>query len=186
MTSSYRPAPGRFLISEPFMEDENFQRTVVLLVEHGPNGSLGFVLNRMMKSVVADIVSDLSPVQSPLFLGGPVEQDSLHYVHRLGDQIPESREIYPGLYWGGDFDTVKASVISQSASESDILFFVGYSGWAPGQLSRELHRKAWIVAPENTSFIFREDHEGLWKDLLRSMGSKYQVISNYPIDPRLN
>ncbi len=187
LTSSYRPAPGRFLISEPFMEDENFQRTVILLVEHGPQGSLGFVLNRQLRHVLADVVEDMPKATVPIFLGGPVEQYSLHYVHRLGGHIPESREVIPNAcWWGGDFEKIKEMVLSEEVDERDILFFMGYSGWAPGQLQRELKQKAWIIAPENSAFVFRDSHEGLWREVLKSLGSKFQVIANYPIDPRLN
>lgn len=168
------------------MEDDNFQRSVILLVEHGPQGSMGFILNRQLKYVLADIIEDLPGQHTPVFLGGPVDPNSLHYVHRLGHLIPESREVMDGLYWGGDFDTVRKLIVSKSVQEEDILFFVGYSGWGPGQLQNELRRKSWIIAPENTEFVFQEDHQHLWQSLLRSMGTKYQIISNYPTDPMLN
>ena len=185
ITSSYQPAPGRFLISEPFMEDENFQRSVILLVEHGKNGSLGFVINMELQSVLADVVEGLGE-NDPLLLGGPVQQDSLHYIHRLGDLVPESRHVFGDLYWGGDFDTIKSLLQAGEIDRSQILFFVGYSGWSPGQLSKELERKSWIVAPENIEHIFEPDRDDLWRIILRGMGTKYQVLSNYPTDPRLN
>ena len=90
LSSSYKPAPGRFLISEPFMYDQNFQRTVVLLVEHGDTGSLGFVMNRQLKTNINEIVEELPIMGNPVFMGGPVEQSTLHYVHRLGEQISQS------------------------------------------------------------------------------------------------
>ncbi len=186
ITSSYLPSPGRFLISEPFMDDENFQRTVILLVEHGPNGSLGFVINRQLKTVLADIVESMLGNHTPVYLGGPVEQDSLHYIHTQGAVVPDSREIYPGLYWGGDFETIRDMMMVGDIAEDETQFFVGYSGWATGQLDRELRRKSWIVSPENTDFVFHENRDSLWKEILRTMGAKYQVLSNYPTDPSLN
>ncbi len=177
---------GRFLISEPFMYDENFKRTVVLLVEHGDKGSLGFVLNRQLQVNVDQIVEDFPLCESSVFMGGPVEQGTLHYVHRLGKKIPDSREVSGGIYWGGSFESLQNLVEKGDIIESDILFFVGYSGWAPGQLEEELDRKSWIVAPEDPNLIFQADYKDMWRQVLKSMGTKYQVISNYPVDPRLN
>ena len=185
ITSSYQPAPGRFLISEPFMEDEHFQRSVVLLVEHGSNGSFGFVINMELQTVLSDVIEGISD-RSPLLLGGPVQQDSLHYIHRLGNKIPDSRHVYGDLYWGGDFDTIKSLLHTSQIGQQNILFIAGYSGWSTGQLSRELERKSWIVAPESVDQVFAKDRKNLWKMILRGMGSKFQVISNYPTDPRLN
>ena len=186
LTSAYRPLAGRFLISEPFMYDQNFQRTVVLLVEHGEGGSLGFVMNRIVETNIDEIVNDLPPMKSPVFMGGPVEQSTLHYVHRCGNLLPNSREVAEGLYWGGSFETLKNKILQEEIQNEDILFFVGYSGWAPGQLDQEMERKSWIVAPEDLNFVFREDYTDLWRLILQSMGTKYKVIANYPVDPRLN
>lgn len=186
ITSSYRPIAGRFLISEPFMHDLNFKRSVVLLVEHGEKGSLGFVLNKQLEAGINDIVEDIPFLDSPVFMGGPVEQSTLHYVHRMGDTISGSREIYKGLFWGGNFDDLKEQIQLGKVNPGDILFFVGYSGWSPGQLEGELDRKSWIVAPENMEFVFRSTYEDIWREVLQSLGSKYKIISNYPVDPRLN
>ena len=186
ITSSYKPSPGRFLISEPFMLDRNFQRTVVLLVEHGEEGSLGFVMNRHLETHIDQLVEDVPTFSAPVFVGGPVEQQTLHYVHRLGEELPGSRKVFQEVYWGGDFEVLKDKMRLNVISSQDILFFVGYSGWAPGQLDHELQQKSWIVAPEAEEFIFQEDYTDMWRQVLKSMGSKYQIISNYPVDPRLN
>lgn len=186
ITSSYKPVAGRFLISEPFMHDLNFKRSVVLLVEHGEKGSLGFVLNKKLDIGINDIVADLPFLNAPVFMGGPVEQSTLHYVHRMGETISGSREIYEGLFWGGSFEDLKEQISLGKVGADDILFFVGYSGWSPGQLEGELERKSWIIAPENPHFIFRNKYDNIWREVLQSLGSKYRIISNYPVDPRLN
>jgi len=185
ITSSFKPQPGRFLISEPFMGDPNFQRTVVLLVEHNTEGSLGFVMNRQLSALLHDLVEDAPYCAAPVFMGGPVEQNTLHFVHRRGD-LPGAREVVEGLYWSGDLEQLKLMIEDGEVDAKEILFFVGYSGWSPGQLDTELERKSWIVAPENIDFVFTDDYEELWQEILRNMGEKYKVISNYPIDPRLN
>ena len=186
LTSSFKPTAGRFLISEPFMHDSNFQRSVVLLVEHSDRGSLGFVMNRQLKVRIDEVVDEMPRIDAPVFIGGPVEQSTLHYVHRLGDELAGSRIVYDDVYWGGDFEELKEMIQLRQVDSSDILFFVGYSGWGPDQLQTELERKSWIVAPENAQFVFQDSYRDMWRQVLKSMGDKYQVISNYPVDPRLN
>ena len=186
MTSSYTPKTGRFLISEPFMFDPNFKRTVVLLVEHGEEGSIGFVLNRRIDKTIDEIVELTTRHNAPVFLGGPVEQNTLHYIHQLGEELPGSKEILDGVFWGGDFEALNKKIASGEIGERDILFFVGYSGWGNSQLEDELERKSWIVAPGNTDFVFQENYDDLWRQILKSMGTRYGVIANYPEDPRLN
>lgn len=185
ITSSYKPNAGRFLVSEPFMDDRNFRRSVVFLVEHGDKGSLGFVMNRQLRVKISEVVEGMPYVDAPVFIGGPVDQSTLHYVHRLS-HLTDCREIYDGVFWGGDFDELKRMIREGKVSGQDILFFVGYSGWGPQQLDEELNRKSWIIAPKADQFVFREDYEDIWRQILQTMGTKYHVISNYPVDPRLN
>jgi putative transcriptional regulator len=186
LTSSYLPAAGRFLISEPFMYDPNFKRTVVLLAEHGKDGTVGFVLNRRLTLTINEIVEGVPFHEAPVFMGGPVEQNTLHYIHRLGNVLKGSQQIGENLYWGGQFETLVQMIGAGEIPAGDLIFFVGYSGWSAGQLDTELDRKSWIVAPENSGFVFQEDHEDLWRQILRTMGTKYEVLSNYPEDPRFN
>lgn len=185
LTSSYKPAPGRFLISEPFMHDYNFKRSVVLLVEHSSHGSMGFVMNRQLNVAISEVVDGMPSLESPVFMGGPVEQSTLHFVHRLED-LPGAKPVCHGVYWGGDFDDLKRQISLGHVDSSDVLFFVGYSGWGPGQLEQELERKSWIIAPEAPFFVFQPDYSDMWRQVLQSMGTKYRVISNYPVDPRMN
>ncbi len=186
ITSSFNPAVGRFLVSEPFMSDQNFQRTVILLVEYGDQGSLGFVINRKLKVKIHEVVEGVPSVDAPVFMGGPVEQNTLHFVHRLGANLAGSRNIYDDIFWGGSFDDLQHQLKLGMVDPNEILFFIGYSGWGPGQLENEIERKSWIVAPEAPEFIFRKEYKDMWRQILKSMGAKYQVISNYPTDPRLN
>jgi putative transcriptional regulator len=167
------------------MHDQNFQRTVVLLVEHNSQGSLGLVLNRQLTVGIHEVVEGLPPFDSPVFMGGPVEQSTLHYVHRI-PSLPNCQLVSDGVYWGGDFDALKSQILSKRIEPSDLLFFIGYSGWGPQQLEQELKQKSWIIAPENPQAVFRETYGSLWRDLLQEMGTKYKVISNYPIDPSFN
>lgn len=181
------PEKGDLLISEPYLPDPNFERTVVLLCEHDENGTFGFVLNKRTQSQFKDVVEDVNHFDADLFVGGPVQQNSLHFIHKREDQIEGSREILPGMYWGGDFDQLLTLIDTRQLNKEDFRFFVGYSGWEPGQLKSELEVKSWIIHKKATpQMIFEHDADQLWSEVLKTMGGKFRVIANYPQDPRLN
>jgi len=180
------PAKGKLLISEPFMSDHQFRRTVVLLVEHNAQGSVGFVLNRPINAKLTELMEGIPHIDAPIFLGGPVGQDTLHFVHRWGTEIFGTKRITEGLYWGGDFAEITQKLALGIISNKDILFFVGYAGWSEGQLEEEIKQKSWIVAPLDIELMFQNSPENLWRNVLKSLGKEFQVMSNYPEDPRMN
>lgn len=176
---------GDLLIAEPFLGDPNFERSVVLVCEHSEFGSFGLVLNQITESALSDVVQNIYS-EYPLFIGGPVENNTLHYVHRLGDIIEDSIEITDGLFWSGDFETLKSLINIGKVSPSDIRFFLGYSGWGAGQLDLELKQNVWYVTEADAPLIFDNTAEQFWRTVLHKMGGDYKVLSNYPKDPRLN
>ena len=90
---------GNVLLAEPFMVDTNFKRTAVLLCDHSQtDGTVGFILNRKYKAKVGDLVPELEEFDAPLYLGGPVQRDTLHYIHNVGDILDESQEVGQGVY----------------------------------------------------------------------------------------
>lgn len=180
------PAKGKLLISEPFLSDHQFRRTVVLLVEHNEEGSVGFVLNRPINSKLMDLMEGIPNIESPIFLGGPVEQDTLHFIHRWENQIFGTKYIADGLHWGGDFAEITQKLALGIVNSQDIMFFVGYAGWSAGQLAEEIAQKSWIVAPLEVELLFQNNPENLWRNVLKTLGKEYQLMSNYPEDPRMN
>ncbi|MCU0443799.1 MAG: YqgE/AlgH family protein [Microscillaceae bacterium] len=184
--TNLKPSAGRLLIAEPFLGDPNFERSVVLMCEHDERGSFGLVLNQTTDFALKD-VWDATPYSDiPIYVGGPVQQNSLHFVHRIGHHIRHSIEIKKGLFWSGDFDQVIDMLNLGTIQEEDILFFAGYSGWSGGQLERELSENAWIVTEVEPNFLFDTPANQLWREILKRMGGEYKVKANYPIDPRLN
>jgi putative transcriptional regulator len=173
------------LIAEPFLGDPNFERSVVLICEHNDEGSFGLVLNNVSKNTIADVVDDIY-VEFPLFIGGPVEQNTLHFVHRLGHLIEDSIDLGNGIFWSGDFETVKSLLSIGSIKSEDIRFFIGYSGWGAGQLANELAQNTWILSDINSEVLFEEYTNQFWRTVLKRMGGDYKVLANYPVDPRLN
>ncbi len=181
------PDRGDLLISEPFLSDPNFERTVILICEHNDQGTFGLVLNKITDLTMEDVLTEEVSFSGLLNLGGPVEQNTLHFVHRLGEKITDSIELGNGLFWSGDFEQIKFMLNEGLLDEKDIQFYLGYSGWAEGQLREELDAQSWFVKKGTTSEeIFDMDADEFWKSILKTMGGKYKVFSNYPVDPRLN
>lgn len=180
------PEKGRLLISEPFLPDPNFERTVVLLCEHNTDGSFGFVLNKPSLLKVNEVVEELEIFTNIVYVGGPVQQDTLHYIHR-NSSMHNAVPIAANVFWGGDFEALTTLFDTKQISESDIRFFLGYSGWGPGQLETELEQDSWIVCDFVTDeLLFDTDPQVMWRKALENMGGRFSMYSNYPVDPRLN
>ena len=177
---------GRLLISEPFMQDPYFKRSVVLLTEHNANGSFGLILNKPIPMYLNEAIENAPVFDSKLALGGPVQKETLHYLHLLGHRIPNSTQVMDGVYWGGDFETIKELIATGELNPNNIRLFVGYSGWAEGQLDSEMERKSWIIARAEKELLFSTHPEKLWSSILEKMGSPYDYMVKLPEDPRLN
>ena len=181
-----KPEKGRLLISEPFLPDPNFERTVVLLCEHNEEGSFGFVLNKPSILKVNEVMEELANVENLVFVGGPVQQDTLHFIHRNAS-LENAVEIVERIYWGGAFENLMLLLETRQIAASDVRFFLGYSGWGPGQLEEELDQDSWIVCDYVTDqLLFDTGSDIMWRKALENMGGRFSMYSNYPVDPRLN
>ncbi len=181
-----QPATGILLIADPFLKDPNFLRTVVLLCEHQEQGSFGFVLNKQVEQTLDELVSDMEGFSLPVYYGGPVQMNTIHFLHQYPDLIPESMKVSDDIYWGGDFETVTALIKSSSIDLTKIKFFIGYSGWGNGQLNKEIEEKSWLTVQSNSGLIFKTAFNEIWKSSLKTLGGEYERMINYPIDPQLN
>lgn len=180
-------ASGILLISDPFLKDPNFARTVVFLCEHQHSkGSFGFVLNRLFDQTLRDLVPDVLADNVPVFYGGPVQVDTIHFIHQQPELIHGGFEIVKGVYWGGEFDAVIDLLNNGLLDLKKIKFFIGYSGWSSGQLDNELNDKSWITSNSNPALIFNTEEKKIWQQALRDLGSNFAIMANFPIDPLLN
>jgi len=180
------PAKGRLLISEPFLSDPHFKRTVILLCDHNEHGTFGFVLNNYIKIKLSDVIKDIVNIKAKVSIGGPVQKDSVFYLHTLGDKISGSLHVFENIYMGGDFDEIKELMNQGLVPAKSIRFFVGYSGWGKDQLAWELKEKSWIVSDATTNQIMDTKYDNLWSQSLRIMGDEYAMLANFPIDPNFN
>jgi putative transcriptional regulator len=180
------PEKGKILISEPFLPDTFFNRSIVFLTDHTADGSVGFILNKKLEIKVCDAISGFDEWDDTLNMGGPVAPDTLHYLHTMGEQIPKSVHIYKDIYWGGDIDTIKTLITFNRILRSQIRFFLGYSGWSTGQLERELKENSWVIARINSDYVMKHREPDTWKKVLRSLNNKYKVWADFPESPEMN
>ena len=185
-TNNIKPAKGKILISEPFLMDYYFKRSVVLLAEHNQEGSFGLIINKPVDLLLSEVIKDFPIFDAPVYLGGPVKTDSLYFIHTLGDIIDDSLEITEGLYWGGDIEIVKELITIGKISDENIKFFVGYSGWVSKQLDAELTKNSWLVANIKASQVMQPNTAELWNFSVKKLGGDYAYWINFPPDPSVN
>ncbi len=185
-TNTLSPRKGQALIAEPFLNDIYFKRSIVLLTEHGSDGTVGFVLNKPVNMQLSEIINDLPNFDAYISIGGPVNTNTVHYIHTLGDKIPNSLKVKNDLWWGGDFETLKELIKSNQIGKHEVMFFLGYSGWMPNQLKNELMQNSWLVCNIDTRTIMFHNKNSLWTDMLQRMGNRYKMWINSPEDPSMN
>jgi putative transcriptional regulator len=180
------PASGRILVSQPSMNDRFFGRSVVMLADHGSDGSFGFIVNKPANIKLSKVTDEFGAFDTDLYLGGPVHVNNLFYVHSKGQIVKNSFEIIKGVYWGGDLGEIRNLISSGKITEKDIRFYAGYSGWEPNQLDREMKENSWIVLDGLNQYVFGSRPAGLWKKIVLTLGDDYAPWVNYPYDPNMN
>lgn len=177
---------GRVLISEPFLSDSYFRRSVVYLTEHNEEGSLGFVLNKPLEINISEIVEDFPASEFTISVGGPVSNNTVHYIHTLGPRIPDSVEVTDGIFWGGDFDIIKELISAREIKPHELRFFLGYAGWSANQLEGEMQENAWLVGTIAPRMVMQGVDSEFWTRTLERYNNKYRAWANFPEDPGLN
>jgi len=180
-----KPETGKLLLSAPFLSDV-FKRSVVYITEHNDKGSLGFIINKRMKIKINDVIEDFPEFDADVYYGGPVQQEILNFFHKAGDKFTSGFELKDGLYWGGDFETLKLLIETGDLNPDDFRFFLGYAGWSPNQLEDELKINSWIINESKLNDVFSGEPESLWQKILKEMGGEYSIISTFPENPSVN
>lgn len=181
------PSPGILLIAEPFLKDPSFKRSVVLLCSHlKDEGTFGFALNKTRNLTLDLVIPEMTGYPIPVFEGGPVQTDTLHYLHQYPEYFPDALKITEGVYWGGNFEEMKALIKNGSLDPAKIKFFLGYSGWSTGQLDAEMQQESWLTVDATEGIIFGTSANEVWNASLTLLGGKYKMLIHYPTDPQLN
>jgi len=174
---------GMFLVSSPTMLDPNFARTVVLVCAHGPQGSLGIVINRPTGIAAEQFIPGVPGV---CYAGGPVARDEAAFLHRFGSAVSGAVEVAPGISFGGELDDLRelAAITEDAARQWRI--YLGYAGWGEGQLDLEISEGGWIVCPARGHYVFDFDAGKIWSQVLSDLGVEGRFLASLPMEPRLN
>lgn len=180
---------GSLLIANPVLPDPNFSRTVVLLCNHDEQGSFGLVINRTAKLKASEVFSNIDILKvynKKVYVGGPVSQSMVFFLCRSSRNIAELDEICPRVYLGSSLETLEMVYPEIENPEQNIRFYIGYSGWADGQLAGEMEQKSWLIQSAEERFIFLDPEELVWSEAVNSLGKKYQYLINAPVNPQWN
>ncbi len=185
------PSAGKLLIAEPFMADGNFVRSVILIIAYEKEGVIGFVLNKSTHYTINDLTPDFGNEYgfSPkIYQGGPVESDTLHFIHKLGNELEGSVKIANNLWWGGNAEQLSQKIKLNIINEEQIRFFIGYSGWDIEQLEDEIDKKTWIVADGFGDMVLdvSDGDNDFWKQTMQKLGTEYKEVATYPKDIQWN
>jgi len=192
LTTVKRPVKqGSIMVSEPFLNEQYFNHSVIALIDYNVmHGSMGVVLNNPTVYRLDEVIAGVdSRRRIPVYCGGPVSLDRLYFVHTLGDSIiPESSEFSEGLYVGGDFEAMIDYVNTGYRTEGVVRFFLGYSGWTPGQLETEVENSVWAVAERvpPAHELLSLECDKMWHGVVRTMGEPYKPWLLHPADIRAN
>ena len=159
---------GVLLVASPSLDDPNFRQAVVLVVEHGPEGTLGLILNRSTKVLLSEALPDLTVLKGTsyrLFAGGPVEPSRLLLLFRLKEPPADARSVFDGVYVGGTPKDLER-IITQAKPTETFRAFAGFAGWAPGQLRYEMLQGGWATLPPDSTGIFNNNPATFWQDCI--------------------
>ena len=180
------PKKGRVLITEPFVDDDDFGRTVILLCEHNEEGSFGFVLNKYLDIEIEELI-DFEGALTNVSKGGPVGNEHLYFLHTLGDEIDNSVHVVGNIYSGGSFEEIVQKAKLGLIKQDTVRFFLGYSGWTTNQLEDELKQNAWLVSDIlTTESIMDTTNNSIWETYMSNQGGKYKAFAHFPINPHFN
>ncbi len=176
---------GKLLISEPLLQDDNFHKSVIFLCHHSPKESLGFILNKQASQLLNFYLNDAMSLDFPVFIGGPVDQEMLHFIHSV-PEIAGGEKITEDIYWSGDLEQIVEGIKIGEVTTNNCKFFIGYSGWGIRQLEAEIEMNAWLVAHSNTALVFNTPEKMVWNEAVKSLGKQYAPLLFMPENPELN
>lgn len=182
---------GQYLIAGPKLNDPNFFRTVVLILEHGSAGAMGLVINRPTPVAITEALKnhfELPPTAACVFEGGPVEPSALFILHNNQELDSDARLVAPGVYVGSSAEVFQDVVRSAALEMSQTRFriYAGCAGWGPHQLEGELSRNDWLLLPASEAEVFSGDPHRLWKELRQQALARHRLLPDAEGNPELN
>jgi len=177
---------GRILIAEPLTSGLYFSRAVILITAHDVEETIGLVLNKTSEINPKELVDEIENFNGILYIGGPCEPNSLHFLHTIGAKIPGAEQITDTVYYGGDFEVLLNMIQNGKANSNNVKFFAGYTGWAANQINSELEQCSWVVSTLNDEKIMQKDINNSWHETVAELGVLYKTWTNIPLHPLFN
>ncbi len=177
---------GKILVAMPKLNDPNFRQTVILLCEYGPDGALGVVLNRPTEMAVSMLMDGFHDEngEKKVYAGGPVARNGMLILCRSEEAPYDSHSVFDGVFVPKDLEKLKTP--GSLGSSGEVRCYLGYAGWAPGQLEVELSEGAWSLLPSDATLVFDADPSFLWSQMMRRLGDRWSFYATMPADPSLN
>lgn len=182
--TKYDIRKGVFLVATPSLLDPSFRETVVLICNHGEEGTLGLIMNRPTPYPLSEVFPDIPGLKEyshTLFKGGPVQPQGLLMLFRTETGSEKTQSVVDGVFWGGDPGMI-ASMVDNPHPEKQFRVFFGYAGWGRGQLEHEINGEFWTTVPASAEMIFEHDPTTLWKEL-RDKSTRPPLVVSYPLRP---
>ncbi|MCH2212497.1 MAG: YqgE/AlgH family protein [Fuerstiella sp.] len=181
---------GEFLIAADHLRDQNFYRTVILILEHNAEGAMGLVINRP-SSIAVDAALGSSAslsLDAPVYIGGPVETSALFVLHNHLRPGLRDREVIPGLFLADSDDSLEAVLSPKTDSDPQVFFrvYCGYAGWQHQQLEDEISRGDWFSVPADCSTVLEEDPYGIWEACTNRFRRSHRILPHDVRHPEWN
>jgi putative transcriptional regulator len=176
---SVKPGPGVFLVAKPSIEGGPFWHSVVLILAHGDEGTLGLIINRATEVPLAEAMPDLKDDRAKthaLHFGGPVALNGLLFLFRSEDPPGDVAPVMGNVYFSGDRKILE-KLVSGGENQDRLKLYLGHAGWAPGQLQNEIARGDWSLAPADAFTVFQKEPDAIWPELSRNTGKVVAGLS---------
>jgi putative transcriptional regulator len=178
---------GSLLVAAPTMDDDTFEKAVVLLCENEADAKFGFIINKKMVFTLDEMVDEVTVPNIELYCGGPADLSALQVVHQYPDLFPDAFPITKDLFLGGDMGYMFTLINEQKLDLTKMKFFLGYSGWDFEQLYSEIfEEQSWLITPADATTVFQKEVTHVWQNTLDRIETSYDSLKTKPIDPNLN
>jgi len=173
-----KPAQGKFLVAGRGLGDPNFAETVVLLVGHSEQGTMGIIINRATKVKVSELLPEIKSLEQRdeiVYIGGPVARRNILLLIQSDGEPVESKLVFGDVYVSSSPELLE-QLAGESGEGTPFHVFAGHSGWAPGQLEAELAEGAWHILPASAAAVFDSEPSGVWPKLIDRTNLRYAGV----------
>jgi putative transcriptional regulator len=178
---------GVFLVADLRLTDPNFSKTVVLITQHGPGGSVGVVINRPTRTPLSRAFPEIKELEQrpeKVFIGGPVQREVMTLLFQTEKPSEAAVPIFEKVYAAPPIETL-THLAPREDVKDPFRVYSGYAGWAPGQLQGEIDRGDWRVLPGEADLIFQEETVSIWEEMFRRSSQQWVHCSDACVAPPL-